>query len=172
MDKTNYPILSIVAVVALTAIVAMFMNAQRNPVEPIGPVLALTDGFDGALDGAALTGNVALERATRPVSVAVERARPDVSFASYDYNDDGRLDEEDGAILDLIVARERFCPQGKTCDVNQDGVVDVADRRVYYNAIQRFLAEEQDAREALLPKRPAAPQEDEFWFGVIGAPVQ
>lgn len=168
MDKTNYSLLAIVAIVALTAIVAMYVSTDHS-VEPIGPTIEFVDS--GSAD-VGLTGYVSIERATREYLETTERERPGIALADFDYNGDGELTYEDSYILDAVVARERFCPPLKTCDVNEDDVVDTADRSDYFTAILRL----QNAQGAVTgsynaPKYAPPAGDDELWLATAGGAI-
>ena len=47
--------------------------------------------------------------------------------ASYDYNNDGAIDQGDYGILSFVANNLRTCPAGKICDMNNDGKVDIQD---------------------------------------------
>ncbi len=168
MDKTDYPLLAIVAAVALTALVAMISHSSSVP--SASPLIALTDGFGETEAG--LTGNVvAADRATRPIA-SPERARPELEYVAYDYTSDGQFTSDDTAVLAAVVLRQRFCPAEKICDVNGDAIIDDADRRAYDATVLRMDAERQEAYETLVGRPALAPNaEDEFWIAVTGAPL-
>ncbi len=169
MDKTNYPLLAIVAAVALTAIVAMVTLSQNSPGVSASPVLTLTDGFGDTEAG--LTGNVvANDRATRPLQEP-NRERPGLDWSQYDYNSDGTLTSEDTQVLVDVVARSRFCPEGRVCDINNDGIVDIVDKRAYDTTMLRIEAQRAEAHEIMVGTPSPLIQDDEFWLAVTGAPA-
>jgi hypothetical protein len=170
MDKTNYSLLAIVAIVALTAIVAMYVSTDHDAIEPVGPTIEFTDTAGGE---AALTGYVSIERATREYVASDERARAGIALSDFDYDGNGELTIEDSYILDAVVARTRFCPAERVCDVNEDDIVDTVDRRDYYAAILRLQADKAESLERLAPPKLAAPvHDDEFWLATAGGAIQ
>lgn len=181
MDNTNYNLLAIVGIVALTAIIAMFIHADRSAIpSPIDvPRVALVDGT--AQDETLLTGNVV---AGRPSYVPTERARPEYDPSVYDYDNTGVLDAADALVLADVVDRKRFCPPNKVCDLDGSGIVELRDlglfnARLLEYAMARQAEQNRPERAALtgFATATASPtyQSDRgtpFWAAAVGAPVQ
>ncbi len=109
-DTTNYTVLSLVAIVALTAIVAMFIAAR--PAE-----LGVATVSGNSIFSLSLTGRVTAEA---PVS----EPEPNNYL---DLNDNGKIDAADAEILGLVIDRVQFCPRNKRCDVDGNTVIDMSD---------------------------------------------
>jgi hypothetical protein len=134
MDKTNYTVLSLVAIVAITAIVAIFINAKAP--QGLAPLETTIGPTARAVLSVPLTGRVTAEA---PREITPEGNRLDL-------NDDGSLDDDDSAILALVIDRVQFCPRSKRCDVNGDNVVDVHDlAALNARIIETQIASEPDA---------------------------
>jgi len=179
MDNTNYSLLSIVGIVALTAIIAMFVHADRAP-SPDAPRVEFVDTSVRSSD-AVLTGYVTHDRAP----VQQERPRPEFDWRVYDYDNSGALDTPDALILADVVDRKRFCPPNKVCDLDGNGVVELRDlglfnARLLEQAMQQEALQQQASRltgyvattRASSTSAPAAPQDTAFWAAVTGAPLQ
>lgn len=118
MDKTNYTVLSLVAIVALTAIVSMFLQERA----PDGlPTISFTSGSiaGGASErtGTVLTGNV----------VAGSGSRSEPVRNRYDLNGNNRIDAGDAEVLGRVIDRVEFCPRNAICDWNSDNILDTQD---------------------------------------------
>ena len=158
MDKTNYPLLSIVAIVAITAVVAMFLSARVDGgITPLSEGAAITAN---ALLDVPITGMVASEPAPP--------AKPARTVHRFDFNEDGSLSEKDAVVLGHVIDRVQFCPRNTQCDVNSDDFVDIQN----LGAVNAILLRE--APPAPQPPAPtpvyAAPQaDDSLAVGTYGA---
>ena len=117
VDRTNYPVLSIVAIVTIVAIVAIFLNARASTgITPLPQGLATV--ANAVLD-VPMTGHVTAD--TGVTSVTAQAGN------RYDLNNDGVIDAGDAKLLGDVIDRVRFCPVNKLCDINADGAIDMQD---------------------------------------------
>lgn len=172
MDKTNYNLLSIVGIVALTAIIAMFIQGSRFPSMEGSPRIEIVDTADDAV----LTGNVVL---TDRVQVPTPRPSPEFDWTRYDYNNNGVLDTADAELLAEVTNRVRFCPANKICDVDQNGVVELRDLGLFNAQLLKTAMENEVSRNRLTGQVTGGSQVSQssaggpgFWAAVTGAPVQ
>jgi hypothetical protein len=116
MDRTNYPLLSLVSIVAITAVVAMFLSARAS------------DGLPSVDDAVAVAGNAVFDiHLTGMVSAEETQVEPVRYTLPLDFNANSKLDRGDAEVLGLVIDRVQFCPRNTRCDVNEDGFVDIAD---------------------------------------------
>lgn len=168
MDKTNYSLLSIVGIVAITAIIAMFLHADRSPIRDSVAAIDFVDSTD-----AGLTGNIILEGRTR---ASAERPRPDFDWTRYDYDSNGALDTDDAVILASVTKRARFCPANKICDVDQNGLVELNDLGLFNAKLLAQAMVQEASRSALTgfvaTDVPSQRSSANFWTFLLGTPVQ
>lgn len=181
MDNTNYSLLSIVGIVAITAIIAMFIHSDRSLSDVGGPRIALVDSAANQASGndAALTGYVAVDRSPQPTG---PRPSPAFSVLDYDYDNSGTLDLPDAIILSDVVDRKRFCPPGKTCDLDGSGIVDLRDLGAFNTRLlEEAVARQQSSQPSLLTGNAVtntaraqptsrASTISSYWAGATGAP--
>ena len=117
MDRTNYSLLSLVAIVAIVSMVSMLVSSHRVTPLSFAPSIianAITDvPRSGSVTGFVTAGDDA------------KLAQP--SASPFDLDGDGIISSKDSDVLALVIDRVQFCPRNKRCDVNGDGVVDLAD---------------------------------------------
>jgi hypothetical protein len=123
MDKTNYTLLSIVAIVAITAVVSIFLHARAG------------DGLMPVAEGASATGNVVRSGITGNVVVQEQQVQ---TGNKLDLNGDNRLTSEDAELLGEVIDRLQFCPKHKYCDLDSSGVIDINDLAL----LNRYILED------------------------------
>ena len=95
-----------------------------------------------------------------------------------DYDGSGVLDELDANLLATVTERARFCPAGKTCDVNSDGVVDIQDLGMFNAKLLEHAMQQQASRSLLSGNGIGgdAPSEfgagEAFWSAATGVAVE
>jgi hypothetical protein len=151
VDRTNYPLLSIVSIVAIAAVVAIFLNTHTDAgIRPVGESVSVVG--NAIVDIGPLTGKV--------VSESVPHAAKTEN--KFDLTDDGALDSADAHVLGLVIDRVQFCPRGKQCDINYDGIVDTTDLSLLNGYILRDQLQQ-------APVAPSTITDDSASIGSYGA---
>ena len=126
-DKHDHMVLLIVGIVAVIAIILMFIASREIPQQRVAPVYESS--------GTPLTGMVTIERRPSVVNYALTSYE-----GNYDYNGDNKITRQDSFILEEAIELG-VCPSMRDCDLNNDGRVDIDDLAVMNANVLRKEAE-------------------------------